>query len=69
MFRLMVIPMMLVSGCATAIPPRLDEPNPICVGSQQARANVARDVWKTKDDALAVSGAALVEIIDAGCAK
>jgi hypothetical protein len=58
--------MTLASGCATALPTGGDA---LCDATRAQRAAVARDVAATSDDALAVSAAGLVVLIDAGCAR
>lgn len=66
--------MMLVAGCTPEIPTRRDPPPPppppeaLCIGTRDARNQVASDIGRTTDDALAVSAANLVVLIDAGCA-
>lgn len=57
---------LLVSGCATVIPTSGDA---ICGGTQAARAEHAAALAKTSDDAVALTGAALIETLDAGCAE
>lgn len=62
---------MLVAGCGAEIPPPADPPPPpeaLCIGTRDARNQVASDIGRTTDDALAVSAANLVVLIDAGCA-
>ena len=61
----------LVAGCVSEIPAPADPPPPpeaLCIGTRDARNQVASDIGRTTDDALAVSAANLVVLIDAGCA-
>ena len=63
---------MLVAGCGGEIPAPADPPPPppeaLCIGTRDARNQVASDIGRTTDDALAVSAANLVVLLDAGCA-
>ena len=62
-----------VSGCVTDPQPPAEPPpvsgDELCIGTREARADVARDVAKTEDDDLAVSAGTLVILIDEGCAR
>lgn len=62
---------MLSAGCGTESPAPAEPPPPteaLCIGTRDARDQVATDVTRTTDDALAVSATNLVVLIDAGCA-
>ena len=61
---------MLVSGCVTEIPAQ-DEPpeNPMCIGTRAARADLATALAETPDDRVLLAGAALIDILDAGCSQ
>ncbi len=61
-----MIPLLLVAGCTTAIPISGDA---ICTATRQGRAAHAAALAQTPDDRVAVSGANLIETIDAACAK
>ena len=58
--------LMLVSACATAAPTSGES---LCDGTRAARADLAAAVAVTPDDQVAVAGAQLVALIDAGCAR
>jgi hypothetical protein len=65
MKRLCMLMLMLpVAGCVTATPNGADA---ICTASRQARASHAATLAETPDDRAAVTGANLIEIIDAAC--
>lgn len=63
---------MLSAGCVSESQEPADPPPPpaeaLCIGTRDARDQVASDIGRTTDDALAVSAANLVVLIDAGCA-
>lgn len=67
---LLTLPPLLVGGCGTEIPVQ-DEPrpNPLCIGTRAARADLASALAVSPDDAAVVAGARLIETIDAGCAQ
>lgn len=54
---------MLAAGCVSV------SPAAICDGTAQARADHATALAATADDAVALTGARLVELIDAGCGE
>lgn len=56
--------MMLASGCVTAPATSGDA---LCNNTRTARADHAQALAVTPDDAVAVTGARLVGLIDAGC--
>lgn len=62
--------MLLVSGCGNDPPPPVEPPveNPICIGSRAARAEHAAALADTQDERVLMTGAALIDILDAGCA-
>lgn len=55
--------MLLASGCVSA------SPDALCEGSRAALARHAAALAETPDDAVAVTGADLVSLIDAGCGR
>lgn len=57
---------LLVAGCASAIPTSGDA---ICTATRQGRAVHAAALAATSDDAVALSGANLIETIDAACGR
>jgi hypothetical protein len=57
---------LLVSGCVTAIPTSGDA---ICAATRQERAAHAAALAETPDDLAAVTGANLIETIDAACGR
>lgn len=71
LMRLLLLTLLptLVSGCVPEIPVRDDPPNPLCVGTRAARADLASTLAVSTDDAAVISGARLIDIIDAGCAQ
>lgn len=80
LLRLLLATMLLlpVSGCGSEIPVRVDPPeNPLCIGSLAARAELAAALADTPEavivtawgERVVLSGAALIDILDAGCAK
>ena len=52
---------MLAAGCVSV------SPAAICDGTAQVRTDHAAALAQTADDAVALTGARLVELIDAGC--
>lgn len=66
MRRAILILPLLVTGCASAIPASGDA---MCAASRAARADHAAALAATPDDRAAVTGANLIEIIDATCAN
>jgi predicted RNase H-like nuclease len=65
MTRLFTLMLLLpVAGCA---PASLTSGDAICTATQAARAVHAAALAETPDDRAAVSGANLIEIIDAAC--
>lgn len=62
---------MLSAGCVRESPEPAKPPptEGLCIGTRDARDKVASDIGRTTDDALAVSAANLVVLIDAGCAE
>lgn len=54
----------LVAGCTTATPNGADA---ICTATRQARAVHAAALADSPDDRVVVSGANLIEILDAAC--
>lgn len=61
---------LLASGCGNVPPPHVESPveNPICIGSRAARAEHAAALADTQDERVLMTGAALIDILDAGCA-
>ena len=53
--------MLLASGCVSA------SPDALCEGSRAALARHAAALAETPDDAVAITGADLVALIDAAC--
>lgn len=62
----MWMPILLVSACAPAIPTSGDA---ICTATRQGRAVHAAALAATPDDRVAVTGANLIETIDAACGR
>lgn len=65
MLRLLIIPTMLLTGCATATPNSADA---ICDGTRKARADHAAALVRDGGPLSLVTGQALISKIDAGCA-
>lgn len=65
MRRFIPILLMLVSACATATPGSLDA---LADATRRPRADLAAALAQTPDDRVAVAGANLIEILDAGFA-
>lgn len=65
MFKVLPLVTLLVSGCET-VSQASDEA--ICGGTRALRAEHAAALARTSDDAVALTGAGLIEAIDAGCA-
>ena len=61
---LMLIALAMLCGCATQTP---NEGTALCDGTRKARVDHAENLAKTPDDAVALSGARLVALIDAAC--
>lgn len=62
--RLAILTLMLpVSGCVSV------SPNALCEGTGPALARHAAALAETPDDAVAITGADLVSLIDAGCGR
>lgn len=61
---LLILPA-LASGCVTATPGSLDA---LCTGTRDARAEHAAALALSGDDRAVVTGARLIELVDAGCA-
>jgi hypothetical protein len=57
------------SGCASAPPPPVDRPDPVCDGTRAARAELAAALAETQDERVLMAGAALVDLVDARCAE
>jgi hypothetical protein len=57
---------LLVSACTTATPGSLEA---LADASRQARAEHAAALAETTDDRVAITGANLIEILDAGFAR
>ena len=55
--------MMLAAGCVSV------SPAAVCDGTAQARTDHAAALAQTADDAVALTGARLVELLDAGCGQ
>jgi hypothetical protein len=53
-----------VTGCVSAIPTSGEA---LCGGTRAARADLASALAVSPDDAAVISGARLIELIDAGC--
>ncbi len=70
----MILPL-FVAGCLAATPTPTEPPpttsavQVVCDETRETRNKVASDVARTLDDALAVSAAQLVILIDAACAR
>ncbi len=69
----MILPL-FVAGCLAATPTPTEPPTTsavqvVCDETRETRNKVASDVARTLDDALAVSAAQLVILIDAACAR
>lgn len=65
----LTLPIWLASGCGNDLPPPVDPaPSPICTGTRAARAEHAAALAETQDERVLMTGAALIDIIDAGCA-
>lgn len=60
----MLIALATLCGCATQTP---NEGAAICDATRQARADHAENLAETEDDAVAITGARLVVLIDAAC--
>lgn len=56
-----------VSACVSAPPTPVDPTPAICTGSRAARADHAAALAETQDERVLMTGAALVDILDAGC--
>lgn len=54
---------MLAAGCVSV------SPAAVCDGTAQARTDHAAALAQTADDAVALTGARLVELLDAGCGQ
>ena len=54
---------MLAAGCVSV------SPAAVCDGTAQARTDHAAALAETADDAVALTGARLVELLDAGCGQ
>jgi hypothetical protein len=63
-FRLYLIPMLLVSGCANAL-----NDSAICDGTAQSRTSHAAALAADGGAQSLVTGALLIRQIDAGCSK
>lgn len=61
----MILPL-FVSGCVSAIPTSGDA---LCGGTRGARADHAAALAASSDDRVVATGARLIRLIDAGCAK
>jgi hypothetical protein len=61
-----MIPLFFAASCAT-VSPKPDDA--ICTGSRGARADHAAALAVSPDDRAVVTGARLIKLIDAGCAK
>ena len=61
-----MIPLLFANGCVTATPTSGDA---ICTGTRAARADHAAALADTQDERVLMTGARLVALIDAGCAK
>ena len=64
MRRYMLMLPLLVAGCVSATPNSGDA---ICTATRAARAGHAAALAETPDDRAAITGANLIEIIDAAC--
>ncbi len=62
---LLILPL-LASGCVTVTPGSLDA---LCQGTRDARVEHAVALAVSVDDRAVVTGARLIELVDAGCAK
>lgn len=60
-----LMPILLVSGCVSVA----KSGDAICAATVQGRAEHAAALAKTPDDMAAVSGANLIETIDAACGR
>lgn len=57
-----------VSGCVSETPAPVDPSPVICVGTRAARADLAAALADTQDARALMAGAALIDLLDAGCA-
>lgn len=60
---------LLATGCGNAPPAPVDAPDPVCAGTRAARAEHAAALADTQDERVLMTGAALIDIIDARCAE
>lgn len=61
--------LLLASGCASVPPAPVDRPDPVCDGTRAARAEHAAALADTQDERVLMTGAVLIDIIDARCAE
>lgn len=64
----MTLLLLPVSACVSETPAPDDPPPALCIGSRAARANLAAALADTQDDRVLMAGAALIDVLDAGCA-
>lgn len=57
-----------VSACVSEAPPPVNLTPAICTGSRAARADHAAALAETQDERVLMTGAALIDVLDAGCA-
>ncbi len=67
-FLLLTLLTPVVSGCANEIPKVDEKPPAICDGSRAARADHAKALAETEDEKVLLTGARLIDMLDAGCA-
>jgi hypothetical protein len=58
-----------VSGCGSEIPAPVDRPDPVCDGTRAARADHAAALAETQDERVLMTGAVLIDLVDARCAE
>jgi hypothetical protein len=61
-----MIPLFFVTACVSATPRSGDA---ICDGTRAARADLAQALAETQDERALMTGARLIGLLDAGCAK
>ena len=57
------------SGCASVAPTPVETVDPVCPGTRAARAELAAALADTQDERALMTGAALIDLIDARCAE
>lgn len=64
MLRLAILTLPMLGGACVSV-----SPNALCEGTGPALARHAAALAETPDDAVAITGADLVALIDAGCGR